>query len=68
MATRVNMLKIDGVERFFVKAACRRCYGRGYIGRTQDGKLLLCRCLVPVPRAPASASKTATAKEEVKSE
>lgn len=29
------------------KASCKRCYGRGYIGRNDQGKFVPCNCVKP---------------------
>jgi len=27
------------------KASCKKCYGRGYVGKNDRGKLVPCRCV-----------------------
>lgn len=30
------------------KASCSKCYGRGHIGRNDQGRYLLCTCVKPI--------------------
>lgn len=32
------------------KKGCKRCFGRGYIGRLADGRVMVCRCTNREPK------------------